>query len=118
MKVTIRKKFSFDCAHHLPFLPAGHKCTRVHGHTYKGFVEFQGTPDENGILIEYGRISAIIDGIVDHRDLNTLEGLPTSTTENIVVYLKKKFDELCERDIEVTWVRVKESKTTYAEIKK
>lgn len=116
MKVTIRKTFEFDCAHHLPFLPAGHKCTRLHGHTYRGFVEFTGTPDANGVLVEYGEIDAIINGIVDHRDLNTLEGLPSSTTENLVIYLKEKFDALCKGDAIVGRVRVAESSTTYAEV--
>lgn len=30
----IGKSFTFDAAHRLPGLRAGHKCGRLHGHTY------------------------------------------------------------------------------------
>ena len=30
----ISKKWTFDAAHHLDGLPEGHKCARVHGHTW------------------------------------------------------------------------------------
>ncbi|MGH8897377.1 MAG: 6-pyruvoyl trahydropterin synthase family protein [Egibacteraceae bacterium] len=30
----IGKSFTFDAAHHLPGLSEGHKCARLHGHTY------------------------------------------------------------------------------------
>jgi 6-pyruvoyltetrahydropterin/6-carboxytetrahydropterin synthase len=116
MRVTIRKTFDFDAAHHLPFLPEGHKCRRHHGHTYTGFVEFTGTPDKDGMLVEYGEISKIVDGELDHRDLNEIPGLGTSTTENLVRYMRSRFVSLCRGDIQVTRVRVSESSTTYAEI--
>lgn len=30
----IGKRFMFEAAHHLPDLPEGHKCARLHGHSY------------------------------------------------------------------------------------
>ena len=32
--MEIWKEFSFDAAHLLPNVPEGHKCRRLHGHTY------------------------------------------------------------------------------------
>ena len=34
MLTTISKRWDFDAAHRLPFLPPEHKCHRMHGHTY------------------------------------------------------------------------------------
>ena len=33
--MEIYKDFSFDSAHFLPNVPAGHKCGRLHGHTFQ-----------------------------------------------------------------------------------
>ena len=35
MKVKISKTFDFDAAHWLPHVADGHKCKRMHGHTYR-----------------------------------------------------------------------------------
>ena len=32
---SIWKDFHFDAAHWLPHVPEGHKCGRMHGHTYR-----------------------------------------------------------------------------------
>ncbi|HCH32999.1 MAG TPA: 6-carboxytetrahydropterin synthase QueD, partial [Oceanospirillaceae bacterium] len=32
--MEIYKDFSFDSAHFLPNVPTGHKCGRLHGHTF------------------------------------------------------------------------------------
>ncbi|MEM1009583.1 MAG: 6-carboxytetrahydropterin synthase, partial [Myxococcota bacterium] len=31
--MEIYKEFTFEAAHHLPFVPEGHKCRRLHGHS-------------------------------------------------------------------------------------
>jgi len=33
--MEIFREFTFDAAHRLDHLPEGHKCARVHGHTYR-----------------------------------------------------------------------------------
>ena len=32
--MEIYKEFSFEAAHKLPNVPEGHKCARLHGHTF------------------------------------------------------------------------------------
>lgn len=34
MKTELYKEFMFEAAHHLPHVPAGHKCGRLHGHSF------------------------------------------------------------------------------------
>jgi 6-pyruvoyltetrahydropterin/6-carboxytetrahydropterin synthase len=41
--MIIYKKFSFESAHRLPNVPAGHKCGRMHGHSYRVTVYVKGS---------------------------------------------------------------------------
>ena len=34
MSTTLFKDFTFEAAHHLPHVPEGHKCGRLHGHSF------------------------------------------------------------------------------------
>jgi 6-pyruvoyltetrahydropterin/6-carboxytetrahydropterin synthase len=79
----IGKSFGFDAAHHLPGLPAGHKCARPHGHTYT--VEVRLAADrltEPGFVTDFGGLKPFadyLDAAFDHRDLNeVLDVEPTS----------------------------------------
>lgn len=89
----ISKMFSFESAHSLPFLPEGHKCKNVHGHSYRFEVVCRGKLDERGFVIDYAEISKAVESIVkflDHKNLNDI--LPFKTTaENICKYI---FDEV------------------------
>ena len=46
MTVTLTKEYRFEAAHHLPRVPTGHKCARLHGHSYRVTLEVR----ENGDL--------------------------------------------------------------------
>jgi 6-pyruvoyltetrahydropterin/6-carboxytetrahydropterin synthase len=70
----IRKRWSFDAAHQLTGLPEGHKCGRLHGHTYTVEIELTAeTLDDHGFVVDYGDLAPIkqlIDGVFDHKYLN------------------------------------------------
>ena len=42
MPHRITKTFTFDAAHWLPRVPEGHKCGRLHGHTYSVTIAVEG----------------------------------------------------------------------------
>jgi 6-pyruvoyltetrahydropterin/6-carboxytetrahydropterin synthase len=71
---TIRKEFTFDASHVLEGLPVEHKCSRLHGHTYKVTVELQNIKlDKTGFVTDYRALDPIkkyIDENFDHRHLN------------------------------------------------
>ncbi len=46
MTTRITKAFTFDAAHHLPHVPAGHKCGRPHGHSYRVILGLEGPLQE------------------------------------------------------------------------
>ena len=43
--MDIFKVFRIEAAHRLPNVPAGHKCARLHGHSFAVEVHVGGTPD-------------------------------------------------------------------------
>lgn len=85
MHVRLTKSFTFEAAHLLPTFPAGHKCRRLHGHSYKVEVVVAGKVDgATGYLIDYGDIKqacAPIRQQLDHYYLNEIEGLENPTSE-------------------------------------
>jgi 6-pyruvoyltetrahydropterin/6-carboxytetrahydropterin synthase len=85
------KDFTFDAAHLLPNVPAGHKCARLHGHTFNVTVEVRGPVDDrSGWIMDFGELKAIAGRVVDeldHRYLNELPDLDNPTSENIARWI-------------------------------
>ena len=85
MRVKLNKTFTFEAAHLLPTFPEGHKCRRLHGHSFRITVEVAGEVDKaKGILIDYGDIKATYEPIrkqLDHYYLNEIVGLENPTSE-------------------------------------
>ena len=95
MKSRIIRKFSFDAAHQLHTMPEGHKCRRMHGHTYLCEVVCEGTIDPAvGYFLDYGELKTILEPVIDqldHRYLNDIPGLEVPTAEMIARWI---FDRL------------------------
>lgn len=91
MYVELIKEFRFEAAHRLPRVPAGHKCARLHGHSYKIEVRVGGEADpESGWLIDYSEIKAGFEPLwkrLDHYYLNEIEGLENPTSEVLAVWI-------------------------------
>jgi len=90
--VEIRKEFTFEAAHRLPAVPSGHKCGRVHGHTYRVALVILGPRDpEMGWVVDFGDVKAafnrIVDQWLDHRSLNDIPGLDNPTAENLCWFI-------------------------------
>jgi len=64
----------FEAAHHLPRTPEGHKCRRLHGHSYR--LEVGGAAPEVARPV----LEKLFER-VDHRNLNEVEGLENPTAE-------------------------------------
>jgi 6-pyruvoyltetrahydropterin/6-carboxytetrahydropterin synthase len=89
--MEIFKKFTFEAAHRLPNVPEGHKCARLHGHSYSVEVHITGEPDEElGWIMDFSDITAVVEPIIeqlDHYYLNEIDGLDNPTSENIARWL-------------------------------
>jgi 6-pyruvoyltetrahydropterin/6-carboxytetrahydropterin synthase len=94
MRVRLSKQFHFEAAHSLPTFPDGHKCRRLHGHSFRFDVIVEGDVDpKKGYLIDYGDIKHAVEPIVkqlDHYYLNEIEGLSNPTAEVLAVWLWRR----------------------------
>lgn len=89
--VELTKEFHFEAAHSLPHVPAGHKCARLHGHSFRVEVTVRGAVDSHtGWLMDFGDLKkffAPLEEQLDHRFLNEVPGLENSTSENIARWI-------------------------------
>src|SRR5688572_23836011 len=91
MHVRLVKSFTFEAAHWLPCFPEGHKCRRMHGHSFRVDVVVAGDVDPaKGFLVDYGDIkkaTAPIELALDHYCLNEIAGLANPTSEMIAQWI-------------------------------
>ena len=73
------KEFIFEAAHRLPHVPEGHKCGRLHGHSFRVAIYIEGEVDPyTGWIRDFSEIKAIFKPIyeqLDHNYLNEIPGL-------------------------------------------
>ncbi|WP_224244771.1 6-carboxytetrahydropterin synthase QueD [Hyalangium gracile] len=85
---------SFEAAHRLPNVPEGHKCSRVHGHSYRVQLHIRGPVNpKTGWVIDLGDIDAAFAPLraqLDHHYLNDVEGLENPTCENLAKWIWKR----------------------------
>lgn len=104
MRVKLSKDFSFESAHMLPHVPPGHKCGRIHGHSFRVEISVEGEVDPKlGWLYDHSKIGEATKEVIeqlDHRYLNDIPGLENPTFENLAVWiwnaLQPKCPGLCE----------------------
>lgn len=112
MKVRLSKTFRFEAAHLLPEVPEGHKCRRLHGHSYRVEVVVEGPVDpRTGWLMDYaemGEAFAPIHARLDHYYLNEVDGLQNPTSENIARWI---WDRLAPR-LPLVELRINETCTS------
>ncbi|MBI4508023.1 MAG: 6-carboxytetrahydropterin synthase QueD [Deltaproteobacteria bacterium] len=85
MRVELCRDYRFEAAHRLPRLPDGHKCKRLHGHSFRFEVTLAGEVDDaTGFLMDFGDVDRVVAPVVqrlDHFYLNEIQGLENPTSE-------------------------------------
>jgi 6-pyruvoyltetrahydropterin/6-carboxytetrahydropterin synthase len=91
VKVRLVKELRFEAAHRLPKVPSGHKCARLHGHSFKIELSIAGEVNpETGWFIDYGEIDELWRPLydkLDHNYMNEIEGLDNPTSEHLARWL-------------------------------
>ena len=92
--MDIFKVFHIEAAHRLPNVPPGHKCARLHGHSFRIEVHVSGEIGaQTGWVIDYAEIKAAFAPLfeqLDHHYLNEVEGLDNPTSERLAVWVWEK----------------------------
>lgn len=90
-RMDIFKVFTLEAAHRLPNVPPGHKCARLHGHSFRVELHVSGEPGaETGWIMDFGDIKAAFQPIydrLDHHYLNDIEGLENPTSERLAIWI-------------------------------
>jgi 6-pyruvoyltetrahydropterin/6-carboxytetrahydropterin synthase len=89
--MEIYKEFHFEAAHRLPNVPAGHKCARLHGHSFHVRLTVAGeAPEPAGWVMDFAELKRLFQPFyeqLDHNYLNDIPGLENPTSENIARWI-------------------------------
>jgi 6-pyruvoyltetrahydropterin/6-carboxytetrahydropterin synthase len=89
--MDIFKSFTLEAAHRLPNVPEGHKCARLHGHSFRVELHVSGELDPHtGWVMDFADLKAIFQPLyrrLDHHYLNEIEGLENPTSERLAVWI-------------------------------
>ena len=109
----IAREFTFEAAHFLPHVPPGHKCARVHGHSYRVEVTLRGPVHPvQGWVVDFAELTAVwqpLHAQLDHHLLNEVPGLENPTSELLAAWV---FERVNIPGIQVAKVRVSETCTS------
>ena len=89
--MEIFREFNFEAAHRLPNAPPGHKCLRLHGHSFRCEVHVLGPVDPHyGWVLDFGELKAAVAPVLDqldHQYLNDIAGLENPTSESLARWI-------------------------------
>jgi 6-pyruvoyltetrahydropterin/6-carboxytetrahydropterin synthase len=105
-RATVFREFGFEAAHRLPAVPEGHKCARLHGHSFRVAVHVEGEVGERtGWVVDFADLAAAFAPLhaqLDHRYLNEVEGLENPTSEVIARWIWQRLEATLPGLAEVT----------------
>ncbi|MDR0653186.1 MAG: 6-carboxytetrahydropterin synthase QueD [Synergistaceae bacterium] len=92
--MLLKREFSFDAAHRLEHYHG--RCENLHGHTYRMIVEIEGSPDAEGMIVDFIQVKETVEREVisklDHSYLNDTIDQPSA--ENIARFVFERLEPL------------------------
>jgi len=89
--MEVYREFTIEAAHRLPNLPVDHKCSRLHGHSFRIGVHLAGPLDPTtGWVMDFADLKHAFQPLfeqLDHRYLNDVEGLENPTSEVLAMWV-------------------------------
>jgi 6-pyruvoyltetrahydropterin/6-carboxytetrahydropterin synthase len=117
MQVRLVHEFRFEAAHRLPHVPAGHKCARLHGHSFRVELAIEGPVNPaTGWFMDFGDLHRLwhpIYDALDHRYLNEIPGLENPTSEEVSRWIWRKLKPVLPELRRVTLFETCEARCEY-----
>ena len=115
--VRLIHEFKFEAAHRLPKVPPGHKCARLHGHSFRVELAVAGPVDpDTGWFIDFGQLydawKPLYDQL-DHNYLNDIPGLENPTSEHLAGWVWQRMKPVLPSLVRVTVFETGESRCEY-----
>jgi 6-pyruvoyltetrahydropterin/6-carboxytetrahydropterin synthase len=89
--MDVFRVFQVEAAHFLPNVPAGHKCARMHGHSFRIEIHVTGNPGHTtGWVMDFADLRSAFQPLydqLDHHCLNEINGLDNPTSENLAQWI-------------------------------
>jgi len=89
--LDIFKAFTIEAAHRLTKVPTGHKCARLHGHSFRIEIHVSGEiGEQTGWVMDFGDIKSAFKPLydrLDHHYLNDIPGLENQTSEVLAAWI-------------------------------
>lgn len=117
MRTRLERTYRFEAAHFLPKVPPGHKCARMHGHSYQVDVIIEGTiGGDTGWVMDFSDIDEHVTPLVrqlDHHVLNEIEDLTNPTSELLAVWMWQRLAKTLPNLVEVVVSETPTSRCIY-----
>jgi 6-pyruvoyltetrahydropterin/6-carboxytetrahydropterin synthase len=117
MNVRLVHEFRFEAAHRLPRVPPGHKCARLHGHSFRVELAVSGPVDPaTGWFIDFGVLYDAwkpLHDELDHNYLNEIPGLENPTSEILAGWVWERLRPMLPSLVRVTVHETCESRCEY-----
>ena len=114
--MEIFREFTFEAAHRLPLVPEGHKCGRLHGHSYRVEVHIEGPVNaHSGWVMDFAAVKKAfgpLHDLLDHRYLNEVDGLENPTSENLAQWIWARLHGVLSLSVSLSAVTVRETCTS------
>jgi 6-pyruvoyltetrahydropterin/6-carboxytetrahydropterin synthase len=115
VRTSVTRCFTFEAAHQLPWHPG--KCRNLHGHGYRLEVTVEGPVRDDGMVLDFAEVEAVVVREViaryDHTYLNDLFENPTA--ELIAHDVWKRLEAA---DLDVACVRLWETPDSMVEVRR
>jgi len=113
VRTRVTRSFTFEAAHFLPWHPG--QCRNLHGHSYRLDVAVEGPLDENGVVVDFADVKAVVHrAVVDHYDHTLLNDLIDNPTAEVIA--ADAWKRLEAAGLTPAWVRLWETPTSSVEI--